>query len=121
MTTTMPLYRLAKVIRSKNAKPYRYTFDVLFDDRELFEYVKEKRILTKSTIAKTFGVDESVIISSFIFDAGMAFKFTMKRPLVQGAPGDSDIYGAQQHGPLMYIEVPWNNDENLKARLKPKI
>lgn len=118
---TLPLYRLAKVIRSKNAKPYRFTFDVLFDDRELFEYVMEKEVLTKSTIAKAFEVNESVIISNFIFEAGMAFKFTMKRPLVQGAPGDSDIYGAQQHAPLMYIEVPWDKSVGLEDKLRSEI
>lgn len=113
---TVPLYRLAKVIRSKNAKPYRLTFDILFDDRELYDYVKNKEILTKSTIAKTLGIDESDILSSFIFDAGMAFKFTIRRPKVQGEPGDSDIYGAQQHGPLLFIPIPWNynNDDKLK-------
>lgn len=119
--TTLPLYRMAKVIRSKNAKPYRFTFDVLFDDRELFEYVRKKEALTPSVIARTFGVDESVIISNFIFEAGMAFKFTMKRPLPQGAPGDSDIYGAQQHAPLMYIKVPWDGDSHLKNKLLPEI
>lgn len=119
--TTIPLYRLAKVIRSKNAKPYRFTFDILFDDRELFEYVRKKEVLTNSTIAQTFGLEENVIISNFIFEAGMAFKFTMKRPLVQGAPGDSDIYGAQQHAPLMYIEVPWDGSVDLKEKLRPEI
>jgi len=29
----------------------------------------------------------------------------MDRPQVAGAPGDRDIYGAQQHGPLLDVMV----------------
>jgi hypothetical protein len=28
----------------------------------------------------------------------------MRRPVVSGSPGDSDVYGAQQHAPLLDIE-----------------
>lgn len=117
----LPLYRLAKVIRSKNAGPYRFTLDVLFDDRELFDYVKNTEALTKKTIADAYRIDESLILTEFIFDMGMAFKFTMKRPRVQGHPGESDTYGAQQHAPLLYLDIPWNNDSGLEKKLKPEI
>jgi len=40
------------------------------------------------------------------FDPASAVKCTMVRPVISGAPGDTDIYGAQQHAPLLALEVP---------------
>jgi hypothetical protein len=50
-------------------------------------------------------VDREEITSSFVFEPGMAFKFTLRRPAPQGSIGDSDVYGAQQHAPLLDIPV----------------
>lgn len=117
---TLPLYRLARIIRSKNAKPYLLTFDVVFNDKELFEYVKEVNALTKESFLEVYNVPKDSFVSSFIFDEGLAFKFTIKRPVVQGSPGDSDIYGTQQHAPLMYMKVPWKDSLN-ESKLFPNI
>lgn len=108
--STMPLYRLACVIRSKNAKPYRLTLDILFDQRELFDYVRKTDALTKETIAHAYGLTSEAVLSHYVFEPGMAFKFTLRRRKVQGEIGDSDIYGAQQHAPLMNIEIPWDKE-----------
>ena len=40
------------------------------------------------------------------FDPGKALKATLVRPVGSGAPRDSDIYGAQQHAPLLGIDLP---------------
>jgi hypothetical protein len=34
-----------------------------------------------------------------------AIKIVMDRKIVAGTPGDRDVYGAQQHGPLLDIEL----------------
>lgn len=102
------LGELAPVIRSKNAKPYRLTLDVIFDRRDIFEYVKRSGVLTVAAVADAYRIAVTDVTSSFIFEPGMAFKFTLKRPVVQGAIGDSDIYGAQQHAPLLDLLVPWD-------------
>jgi uncharacterized protein len=106
---TRPLRDLAKVIRSKNAKPFRITLDVIFDRRDVFDYVKSTNALTIETVARLYGLPIESFTSSFVFDAGMAFKFTYRRPIVQGALGDSDIYGAQQHVPLLDLAIPWSD------------
>ena len=102
-----PLRELASVIRSKNAKPYRLTLDVLFERRDVFEHVRDAGALSETAVAAAYGISEEQITSSFVFDAGMGFKFTLMRPRVQGSVGDSDIYGAQQHAPLLDIDIPW--------------
>jgi len=40
------------------------------------------------------------------FDPALAIKFTIYRRMPSGSPGDADIFGSQQYGPLLDIEVP---------------
>jgi hypothetical protein len=35
----------------------------------------------------------------------LAIKFTIYRRTPSGSPGDADIFGSQQYGPLLDIEV----------------
>lgn len=107
---TRRLSEIASVVRSKNAKPFRITLDVLFARRDIFDYVRRTGVLNVDTVAAAYGLPREAFTSSMIFDAGMAFKFTYKRPVVQGDVGDSDIYGAQQHVPLLDISIPWSPD-----------
>ena len=105
---TRPLRELARLIRSKNAKPYRLTLDVLFDDPAIYERVKSGGALNPAAVARAYKIPESWITSWHVFDPGLAFKFTLVRARVQGVVGDGDVYGAQQHGPLLDIPIPWN-------------
>lgn len=104
---TVNICNLAKIIRSKNAKPYRLTFDIVFDDREIYRRVKESGVITKELIARLYHIPVEDVTDFIEFDPGMAFKATIVRPVVQGSVGDTDIYGAQQHAPLLTIEIPW--------------
>lgn len=112
------LSELARVVRSKNAGPHRLTLDVLFDSEAVFRRVKDSGALTKTTVARAYGIDEQIITSSVVFDAGKAFKFTLRRPTTQGAVGDTDHYGAQQHAPLLGIEIPWDDSEPSTGTMK---
>jgi len=106
--TSRPLRELAAVIRSKNAKPYRLTLDIIFEDISVFRHVRDSGVLNAASVAELYGIPADSIVSSFIFEPGLAFKFTLKRPHVQGALGETDMYGAQQHVPLLDVEVPWS-------------
>jgi uncharacterized protein DUF4387 len=39
------------------------------------------------------------------YPPALAIKIVMPRRIVSGDPGDSDVYGAQQHRPLLGIEL----------------
>jgi hypothetical protein len=101
-----PLGTLAKFVRSKNAKPFRLTFDIIFNNRETFERVVRQKVLTPETICSLYGVAPSEITSFHEFPAGLAIKFTLRRKTAQGSPGETDVYGCQQHAPLLDIMVP---------------
>jgi hypothetical protein len=94
----------ARVIRSKNSGPYELTLDVLFKDRRHFELFRDRRIIDAALIARLYGVAEKDVLGVVWFEPSNAVKATIRRRVPSGAPGDTDIYGAQQHAPLLGIE-----------------
>jgi hypothetical protein len=101
----VPITSVAEYVRSKNAGPFRLTFDILFRQRETYEHVKATGQVTPELVAALYRVAPAEITDFVFFDPGKAIKITMRRPLSSGAPGDTDIYGAQQHAPLLAIQV----------------
>jgi len=92
---------IANVIRSKNAGPFELTLDVLLKDAEMFEKLKAADIINKKMIAQLYQIPESDVISIVYFPNAKAIKATIVRPLPSGALGERDVYGAQQHSPLV--------------------
>ena len=96
---------LAKIVRSKNAGPFRLTFDVVLDSKETFETVRTSRAITPEAVARAYRIPEDMVSSIFEFPMGNAFKVTLIRPIAQGAMGETDVYGCQQHVPLLNLPV----------------
>jgi hypothetical protein len=98
------LIDVAEVIRSKNSGPYEITFDIIFKDWKMFDTVCAKKIINESLIAKLYGISEDKVINIIEFKPAKAIKATIVRPLPSGGLGETDVYGAQQHAPLLGIE-----------------
>lgn len=98
------LMDVASVIRSKNSGPYELTFDIIFKDFETYNRAKEAQFISKSTFAPLYNIPEKNIISLVYFDPAKAVKITIVRPIPSGALGETDVYGAQQHAPLMQYD-----------------
>ena len=96
---------VANVIRSKNAGPFELTLDILLKEKEMFDKIKAADIINKKTIAALYRVAEEDVISIVYFPNAKAIKATIVRPLASGALGERDVYGAQQHAPLLDIEL----------------
>ena len=94
---------VANVIRSKNAGPFELTLDVLLKDAEMFEKLKAADIINKKMIAELYQIPETDVISIVYFPNAKAIKATIVRPLPSGALGERDVYGAQQHAPLVNL------------------
>lgn len=97
---------LAKTIRSKNAGPDKITFDVIFADPAAWQRVKDSGVLSRAAVCRIFGIDAAEITDHVAFEPSLAIKFTLVRRLSSGSPGDADMFGSQQYGPLLDIEVP---------------
>jgi hypothetical protein len=100
------LSEIAKTIRSKNAGVDKVTFDVIFADRAGYDLVRRSGVLSRTAICRIFGIPESRITDHVEFDPALAIKFTIFRAVSSGSPGDADIFGSQQYGPLLGIAVP---------------
>ena len=98
------LFDCADVIRSKNSGPYELTFDIIFKEQAMFEHFRDANIMTKAVFANLYNICESDITGIIAFSPAKAIKITIKRPLASGDLGESDVYGAQQHAPLMGFE-----------------
>jgi hypothetical protein len=95
------LIDIASVIRSKNSGPYELTFDVIFKDFDMYNRVKKARAINEDGFARLYNIPLSDIINLVYFDPAKAVKITIVRPIPSGALGETDVYGAQQHAPLM--------------------
>ena len=99
------LTEIADVIRSKNSGPYELTFDVIFNTRELYDQVCAKNAINKDNFAALYKIPVENIMEIVHFDPVGAIKVTIVRPIPSGGFGETDVYGAQQHAPLMSMEV----------------
>jgi hypothetical protein len=104
MNNPFKLTETADVIRSKNSGPYELTFDIIFKESDHFNAFAAKDIMNKTVFAELYGINENDILSILAFPPARAVKITIKRPLASGDLGEKDIYGAQQHGPLLNFE-----------------
>ena len=96
---------IANVIRSKNAGPFELTLDVLLKDQQMFEKLRQADVINTKVIAQLYQIPETDVISIVYFPNARAIKATIVRPLPSGALGERDVYGAQQHAPLMLLPV----------------
>ena len=102
MTT---LRQLAKVCKSKNAGPYEITLDIIVENRDLFDRVLASGVLNPGLFARLYKVRvEDVLFTPY--PPGLAFKATVPRHVPSGDVGDTDVYGAQQHAPLLDVDIP---------------
>ncbi|GAA0373239.1 DUF4387 domain-containing protein [Bacillus horti] len=100
------LFELAKVLRSKNSGPFELTLDVLFDSEEKYERVKRSGVITVERICELYNIQKEDVHHLIFFDQALGFKVTMARDISSGTVGDRDVYGAQQHAPLMKLMIP---------------
>lgn len=93
---------IAKVVRSKNAGPFTITLDIILPSVECARRVYEA--LTPELVARLYRVDTGEV-EIIYYAPARAVKVNIPRLVPAGHPGDTDVYGAQQHAPLLGLEV----------------
>lgn len=96
---------IAKTIRSKNAGVNQVTFDIIFPDGETYELARKSGAITRRSMAALFGIPAERILEFVEFDPASAIKFTIRRSLPNGSPGDWDVLGCQYYAPLMDLTL----------------
>lgn len=102
MPAAVRLQALAHIVRSKNAGPTVLTLDVFFKDAAAYERAASSEALSARAVAVLYGVAPEAV-QRYLLPQLQAIKFSLPRQLCAGTPGDGDLYGAQQHGPLLEV------------------
>jgi hypothetical protein len=99
------LSELAAVIRSKNAGPFELTLDVFFRDAEAMAAARESGVISAERIAALYRLPVADVLRVTWFAPAAAVKITLRRSPASADPGDTDVFGAQQHAPLLDLEI----------------
>jgi hypothetical protein len=91
-------------VRSKNAGPFTYTFDLFFADAATFHEVVASDAINAPTVAALYGLRADQV-RVFAFEPALAIKVSVPRPFPGGDPADRDVAGGQQFAPLLDITV----------------
>ena len=98
------LLDITDIIRSKNAGPYELTFDIIFKTREWYDKVCAAKVINQELVCELYRIKPEDIINIVEFQPAKAIKITIRRPICSGDLGETDVYGAQQHAPLLTLE-----------------
>lgn len=99
------LWKIARLIRSKNAGPFVLTFDIMFDDPKAYRRTRDSGVISRELVSRLYKIPVEEVLF-FHCDNALAIKFSIPRPIFSGDLADSDVFGGQQFGPLVDIEVP---------------
>lgn len=100
----MRLDSVAVAIRSKNAGPCLVTLDIIFADTAGFERGAAALPRLLAYVAERYRRRPDDV-RGFAHAPSNGIKITMARDRLSGSVGDSDVYGAQQHAPLLGFEL----------------
>jgi len=95
---------IAKLIRSKNAGPFELTIDIMFESETDYNRVKRSNVLTSELISSLYKTKIDDIRTEY-FDPAWSIKISIPRPQTSGSLKDGDIFGGQQYGPLVDVEI----------------
>jgi hypothetical protein len=96
---------ITDIIRSKNSGPYELTIDLMFKSFEWYKKVCDSKAINESLVCRLYKIKPADIVNIIQFDPAKAIKVTIRRPICSGDPGETDVYGAQQHGPFIELEL----------------
>lgn len=99
------LQDMVRVLRSKNAGPFAITFDIMFKSPGEFERALRAGVFTPARLEGVLKYPRADI-AVFPFPPALAVKVVVPRRYSSGSVDDTDVFGCQQHAPLLDIEVP---------------
>ncbi len=96
------LSQLVENVRSKNAGPFWLTIDIFCGSADAYKIVANG--LSAERIARLLKTD-SATVRRFDIASLNVIKFSLPRPMVQGAIGDRDMHGASWGALISELEI----------------
>jgi Domain of unknown function (DUF4387)/Acyclic terpene utilisation family protein AtuA len=88
----------------ENSSPIELTIDVVFEDPDTFRRTKATSVLCPDLFARLYDVQAETVLFT-PYDAAFVVKATLPRLVPAGDFDDTDVYGCQQHAPLLDVDV----------------
>jgi hypothetical protein len=101
----MPKLKQLARIRSKNTGPWEICFDIMFSDADTYSKVKGAGVINAALFSRLYCTPIGKCFFTD-FPNGLAMKCTIPRLIVSANVGDYDVYGSQQHFPLLEVDIP---------------
>jgi hypothetical protein len=95
---------IATVVRSKNTSPFTLSLDIIFRETADYRAFRDSGLLDRALVARLYGLAPDQVLDIIYFEPAAALKICLARDVASGSPGDRDVYGAQQHAPLLLWE-----------------
>ena len=84
---------------------YNLIFDIILKAGATYEKVRNARLINADWFARTYRLKPAAV-AIINYDAATAIKITIPRPVISGDIDDGDVFGGQQYGPLVDLDVP---------------
>jgi hypothetical protein len=102
---------IALIVRSKNADPFVTTCDIFIRSRQDYEWLKNSGIMRPEIIADAYRFAPGAVLGVFFVDEICAVKVSFMKSsrgqyTASGDLEEIDLLGAQQHVPLLYLQLP---------------
>lgn len=97
---------VAHIFRSKNAGPFYITIDIIFHEDASYKAFLKSGWLTQERVSGLYQCNREDV-EIYPYDPVGAIKISFPRREASGNVGDSDLFGAQQHVPLLEQWVEW--------------
>jgi hypothetical protein len=102
---------IATTLRSKNAEPFVTTCDIFIEKEADYRWLKESGLLTAPRVADIYDMPTEAVLDIYFVDLIRAVKISFfktyeGRYIASGDLEDLDLVGAQQHVPLLRMEIP---------------
>ena len=102
----VPVTRLVKLARSKNAGPFVVSLDLVFKDSATYDAVRQSGAVNREAIAALYGLPLERVGEVIEYPAANALKVNLYRDRPAGSFGERDLYGSQQGSLLDRLLVP---------------
>jgi hypothetical protein len=102
---------IASTLRSKNADPFITTCDVFIREVSDYQWLKQSNLLSRQAVAQLYGMPVEAVVGVYFVDNIQAVKISFFKTykgtyVASGDLEDLDLVGAQQHIPLLRMEIP---------------